>query len=124
MQESSTVSRLPAGSTLEIAPGVHVAHPHAEVNLPGKPTGRFIGSNAVTESLGSKSEVDNGEIKSLGEQTPLHCEVVPGTLVAKNANMVLHVKEGHDAVQLLADQVDATKQPVVVDHVAVDTETN
>ena len=34
--EQLTQSRLPAGSTLEIAPGLHVPHPHAGVNLPGE----------------------------------------------------------------------------------------
>lgn len=56
-------SRLPAGSTLEVN-GVHVPHPHAEVNLPGAPDPRVGDTAAVTETL-------------RGEQTALADEVKP-----------------------------------------------
>ena len=61
-------SRLPAGSTLEVVPGLHVPHPHAEVNLPGKGDPRLGNTLAVSETLA-------------GKQTPLAEEVKPRTLV-------------------------------------------
>ena len=44
--ELPTKSRLPAGSTLEVSPGVHVPHPHAEVNLPGAGDNRIGDTDA------------------------------------------------------------------------------
>ena len=65
---ASLASRLPAGSTLEVAPGLHVPHPHAEVNLPGKGDPRLGDTDAVTETL-------DGSRRALAE------EVKPKTLV-------------------------------------------
>ena len=49
-------SRLPAGSTFEVSPGVHVPHPHAEVNKPGMPDPRLGNTKAVTESIKLRTE--------------------------------------------------------------------
>lgn len=62
--ETVKTSRLPAGSTL-LVNGIHVPHPHAEVNLAGAGDPRAGDTEAVTETI-----VD-GELK----QEPLHDEV-------------------------------------------------
>ncbi len=53
-------SRLPAGSTLEVN-GIHVPHPHAEVNLAGAGDPRLGDTDAVTETL-------DGEVKPLADE--------------------------------------------------------
>ncbi len=77
---TGVASRLPAGSTLEVQPGLHVPHPHAEVNLPGKPDPRVGVTAAVTESLVPDSVADDTVSKPLGKLTGLHDSVRPSTL--------------------------------------------
>ncbi len=77
-------SRLPAGSTLEIAPGVHVPHPHAEVNLPGAGDPRLGDTKAVTEFVPA-SEVAPGEIFGGHSSKPLADEVRPKVLTVAPA---------------------------------------
>jgi hypothetical protein len=74
--ESVKSSRLPAGSTLEIAPGVHVPHPHAEVNLPGIGDPRLGDTKAVTE-FAKVDKADPSDVVFSYEQKPLADEVKP-----------------------------------------------
>jgi len=80
-------SRLPAGSTL-LVNGIHVPHPHAEVNLPGAGDNRLGDSDAVTEFI--KHDVnEDGSVSADLIQEPLHDEVKPKSLtVASDAKLV------------------------------------
>jgi hypothetical protein len=80
-------SRLPAGSTFELSPGVHVAHPHAEVNLPGAGDTRLGDTDAVTESLKVEGEGDDRTL--VVEQKPLSDDVKPKVMtIAAGAHEV------------------------------------
>lgn len=61
-------SRLPAGSTLEIAPGVHVPHPEAEPNRPGGGDPRLGETDAVTETVVTTDGVLTVDQKPLADQ--------------------------------------------------------
>ena len=88
--EAGQPSRLPAGSTLQLANGIQVAHPHAEVNLAGLGDPRLGDSKAVTESV--KYEVvrqdkpaDDGKVDVVTvtvESNPLSDDVRPKVLSA------------------------------------------
>ena len=84
-------SRLPAGSTLVVG-GVHVPHPHAEVNLPGMGDPRAGDTDAVTEE--AKFEEDEaGEVTLTVEQRPLDAEVRPQTLTTQSVAPVVDESE-------------------------------
>ncbi len=103
-------SRLPAGSTLEITPGLHVAHPHAEVNLPGFGDPRVGNTAAVTETVTTGIVKDkDGKDVAVGKviQKPLADEVRPKTLSA-------HPDATEVAVRETVPGVLATSQPVKV----------
>ena len=84
--EAGKPSRLPAGSTLEVFPGLHVPHPHAEVNLAGAGDPRLGDTKAVTEftQFEVKSVDDDGKPKEVVvaslQQKALPDEVKPKTL--------------------------------------------
>lgn len=99
-------SRLPAGSTLEISPGIHVPHPHAEVNLPGAGDPRLGDTNAVTEFVRveqtsvDKSDEDNKKIVPIAsvEQKPLPDEVKPKVVTMANVTQkIADVPQPHPA---------------------------
>ena len=104
-------SRLPAGSTLEIAPGVHVPHPHAEVNLPGAGDPRLAGTKAVTEftkfeMVDKKEDEPEGQIliASVG-QKPLADEARPRALtVREGAEKLPEVTAAATATAIPAEQ--------------------
>ena len=96
MPIENLTSRLPAGSTLELQPGLNVPHPHAEVNLPGRPDNRFAGTEAVTETLVTETKT-SVSIHPLGEVRPLAEEAIPSTLTTKGANAVELVQAVHNA---------------------------
>ena len=78
--EAGEPSRLPAGSTL-LVNGIHVPHPHAEVNLPGAGDPRLGDTKAVTETVKIEGEGDNVTATLVSD--PLHDEVKPRDLAVK-----------------------------------------
>ena len=92
MSEETNTSRLPAGSTLLVG-GVHVAHPHAEVNLPGAGDGRTGETAAVTEEVKAGRD-EEGNVTHTVEQRPLDEEVKPKTLTTDDGGVVKQVIEG------------------------------
>jgi hypothetical protein len=82
--ETPVVSRLPAGSTL-LVNGLQVPHPHAEVNLAGKPDPRLGDTDAVTEFVG-----DSGlETRPLDESVKVKVADAPAVVVALVAEPVV-----------------------------------
>ena len=105
-------SRLPAGSTLEIAPGLHVPHPHAEVNLPGMGDPRLGETQAVTEyTKVDFSKNDKGEdvLTRSVAQKPLADEVKPRVPTVNPAS-----KEIGDAPQENGAAIAASPAPLKI----------
>ena len=103
-------SRLPAGSTL-LVNGIHVAHPHAEVNLPGQPDPRLGDTKAVTEY--AKTEHD-GEATLV--QDPLHDSVKPKVVTTANVPALKQVEFPQTSPETAkpADAVLAVEQPTLL----------
>jgi hypothetical protein len=70
-------SRLPAGSTLEVAPGVHVPHPQAAPNERLAPDPRQGDTKAVSVSLDGKESPLADQFKTTQPRKPLTVESKP-----------------------------------------------
>lgn len=97
-------SRLPAGSTM-VVNGVHVPHPHAEVNLPGVPDPRIGDTDAVTERIVHNHE--DGTVTVTSE--PLADEVKPKVVTTQGKG---RAAKGADAELQNVPEVDLTKTQV------------
>ncbi len=107
--EAGKASRLPAGSTLEVN-GVHVPHPHAEVNLPGVPDPRLGDTKAVTE----REVIDPATGSVAVKQVPLAVEVKPKLATVADAKPVVAEKTFEPTsaeAAKPADQHVAVEQP-------------
>jgi hypothetical protein len=102
--DSVQPSRLPAGSTL-LVNGIHVAHPHAEVNLPGAGDPRLGDTKAVTEEV--KHDADgNASV----EQRPLDESVKPKVVTVAEVPQVVKTLPSDD---ITGEYKQAVEQPTL-----------
>ena len=112
--ETDKPSRLPAGSTLEVAPGVHVPHPHAEVNLPGAGDPRSGDTKAVTEytkTTVTKNEKNENVASFSVEQKPLSDEVKSKILTSTGAGTPVTETVAAEGAATTADETLVVDEP-------------